>query len=72
MGSRQTDLLAQMCEWDNLMLACQNESRGKRGYADVAPFEHRLADNCCNCTMNGTTEPAESFAGSTSTSLHAA
>jgi RNA-directed DNA polymerase len=31
--------------WDNLVLAYQHASRGKRGRSDVAGFEHRLEEN---------------------------
>ena len=33
-----------MSAWDNLLLAWQKASRGKRGKPGVATFEHRLAD----------------------------
>lgn len=32
----------QLCSWDNLLLAYQRASRGKRGHANVAAFEYRL------------------------------
>ncbi len=35
----------QLCTWDNLLLAYRRASRGKRGHANVAAFEHRLEDN---------------------------
>ncbi|MGB8648000.1 MAG: reverse transcriptase domain-containing protein [Anaerolineae bacterium] len=34
-----------LCTWDNLLWAYQKASRGKRGGAQVAAFEHRLEDN---------------------------
>jgi retron-type reverse transcriptase len=36
---------AQICSWDNLLLAHRRASRGKRGKAAAATFEHRLEDN---------------------------
>lgn len=33
-----------VCAWENLLLAWQQASRGKRGTAATAAFEHRLAD----------------------------
>lgn len=38
-------MYAQLCSWDNLLLAYQKASRGKRGHPNVAAFEHRLEDN---------------------------
>jgi RNA-directed DNA polymerase len=35
----------QLCDWDNLRLAYQNASRGKRGRGATAEFESLLADN---------------------------
>ena len=35
----------QLCSWDNLLLAYQRASRGKRGHANVAAFEYALEDN---------------------------
>ena len=34
-----------ICDWDNLMLAYQNASHGKRGKASVAAFETLLGDH---------------------------
>jgi hypothetical protein len=34
-----------LTSWDNLLLAYHKASRGKRGHACVAAFEHRLEDN---------------------------
>lgn len=34
-----------LCNWDNLLLAYRRASKGKRGHANVAAFEHRLEDN---------------------------
>ncbi|HEX9971516.1 MAG TPA: reverse transcriptase domain-containing protein [bacterium] len=34
-----------LISWDNLLLAYNNASKGKRGLANVAVFEHRLEDN---------------------------
>lgn len=36
-----------LCSWDNLLLAYNKASRGKRGHPNVAAFEHRLEDNLC-------------------------
>jgi retron-type reverse transcriptase len=36
--------LERVSAWDNLLLAWQKASRGKRGKSGVAAFEHRLAD----------------------------
>ncbi len=38
------DAYAQILSWDNLLLAWQNASRGKRGKNEVARFELRLGD----------------------------
>jgi hypothetical protein len=38
------DAYAQILAWDNLLLAWQNASRGKRGKNEVARFELRLGD----------------------------
>ena len=35
----------QLCSWDNLLLAYQKASKGKRGGSSVALFEHRLEDH---------------------------
>jgi hypothetical protein len=35
----------QLCSWENLLLAYRKASRGKRGGASVAAFEHRLEEN---------------------------
>ena len=37
-------LQEQLCDWDNLRLAYQNASRGKRGRGATAAFEYDLAD----------------------------
>ncbi|MCP4211776.1 MAG: RNA-dependent DNA polymerase [Halieaceae bacterium] len=34
-----------LTSWDNLQLAYSKASKGKRGHANVATFEHRLEDN---------------------------
>ena len=34
-----------LTSWDNLLLAYRKASKGKRGQANVADFEHRLEDN---------------------------
>jgi hypothetical protein len=39
------NLHAQVIEWDNLWVAYQKASRGKRGLAPAAEFEFNLADN---------------------------
>ncbi len=39
------NLHEQTCDWDNLRLAYQNASRGKRGRGATAAFESLLADN---------------------------
>jgi RNA-directed DNA polymerase len=36
---------AQICSWDNLLLAHRRASKGKRGKRPAARFEHRLEDN---------------------------
>jgi retron-type reverse transcriptase len=36
---------AQLCSWDNLLLAYRRAGKGKRGHPNVAAFEHRLEDN---------------------------
>jgi retron-type reverse transcriptase len=36
---------AQICSWDNLLLAYRRASKGKRGKPNIAGFEHRLEDN---------------------------
>ncbi len=38
-------IYTQLYRWDNLLLAYQRASRGKRGHANVAAFEYRLEDN---------------------------
>ena len=38
-------MFAQLTSWDNLLLAYRKASKGKRGHANVAAFEHRLEDN---------------------------
>jgi len=38
-------MYAQLCTWENLLLAFRNAARGKRGQPYVAAFEHRLEDN---------------------------
>ena len=35
----------ELCSWDNLLLAYQRASNGKRGKPGMAAFEHRLEDN---------------------------
>ena len=39
------NLHEQLCDWENLRLAYQNASRGKRGRGVTAAFESLLADN---------------------------
>jgi len=39
------NLSEQVCDWNNLRLAYQNASRGKRGRPATAQFEYLLADN---------------------------
>jgi hypothetical protein len=39
------NLHEQVIEWENLWLAYQKASRGKRGLAPAAEFEFDLADN---------------------------
>jgi len=39
------NLQEQLCEWENIRLAYQNASRGKRGRGATAAFEMLLADN---------------------------
>lgn len=38
-------MYAQLCTWDNLLLAYRKASKGKRGQPNVAAFEYRLEDN---------------------------
>jgi retron-type reverse transcriptase len=38
-------MYAELCAWDNLLLAYHRASKGKRGQPNVAAFEHRLEDN---------------------------
>jgi RNA-directed DNA polymerase len=38
-------MYAQLCAWENLVLAYHRASKGKRGQPTVAAFEHRLEDN---------------------------
>jgi retron-type reverse transcriptase len=38
-------LYAQVCDWDNLLLAHRKASKGKRGNDPAARFEYRLEDN---------------------------
>ena len=38
-------MYSQLYSWDNLLLAYRKASRGKRGQANVAAFEHHLEDN---------------------------
>lgn len=35
----------ELTSWDNLLLAYRKASKGKRGHANVAGFDHRLEDN---------------------------
>lgn len=37
--------MPELCSWDNLCLAYQNASHGKRGRPSTAAFELYLADN---------------------------
>jgi len=39
------NLHEQLCDWENIRLAYQNASRGKRGRGATAAFEMLLADN---------------------------
>jgi len=38
-------MYAELCSWDNLILAYRRASKGKRGHPSVAAFDHRLEDN---------------------------
>jgi len=38
-------MYAQLCSWENLLLAYRKAAKGKRGHPNVAAFEHRLEDN---------------------------
>ena len=38
-------MYSDLTSWDNLLLAFQKASKGKRGHANVAVFDHRLEDN---------------------------
>lgn len=42
---RAMDLQERLCKWENILLAYQNASRGKRGRGATAAFEMLLADN---------------------------
>jgi RNA-directed DNA polymerase len=39
------EMMERVYQWDNLLLAYQKASRGKRGKGAAATFEYRLADN---------------------------
>lgn len=39
------DLQEQLCDWENIILAWQNASRGKRGRGATAQYEFLLADH---------------------------
>ncbi len=56
----------QLTSWNNLLLAYQKASRGKRGLSYVAAFEHRLEDHLFElqhelCTQTYRPGPYESF-----------
>lgn len=38
-------MYAELCSWDNLLLAWRRAAKGKRGHAAAARFEHRLEDH---------------------------
>jgi retron-type reverse transcriptase len=38
-------MFAELCSWENLLLAYRRAAKGKRGHANVAAFEHRLEEN---------------------------
>lgn len=38
-------MYAQLCDWDNLLLAYRRAAKGKRGQPPAAAFEYRLEDN---------------------------
>jgi RNA-directed DNA polymerase len=38
-------VFAELCSWDNLLLAYCRAAAGKRGHGNVAAFEHELEDN---------------------------
>lgn len=38
-------MYAQLCSWDNLLLAFRKAAKGKRGHPNVAAFDYRLEDN---------------------------
>ena len=40
----QSSMYEELCSWENLLLAWQKASRGKRGKFAAAAFEHRLED----------------------------
>jgi RNA-directed DNA polymerase len=44
-GTCLIPMYAQLCSWDNLLLAYRRASKGKRGHPSVAAFEYRLEDN---------------------------
>ena len=37
-------MFAELCSWENLLLAYRKAAKGKRGHANVATFEYRLED----------------------------
>ena len=39
------EVYAEICSWDNLLLAYRLASKGKRGHPNVDAFEYRLEDN---------------------------
>ena len=47
-----SEMHERVCSWENLMLAYQKASRGKRGKHAAALFEYRLADNLCSPTAS--------------------
>ena len=44
-GAPLAKVYAQICSWENLLLAYQRASKGKRGQAPAATFEYHLEDN---------------------------
>lgn len=43
-GTDITEAFAQLCSWENLLIAWRKAAKGKRGFPPAATFEHQLAD----------------------------
>ena len=53
-GSEETEMYSQISSWENLLLATRKASRGKRGKANVAAFEHGLEENLLELPFSDT------------------